>query len=108
MRSSPCSASFPVTWPFLDEGSHAFFLVLGAEQSMEQAALEADALAEGDFKGSVNHFLDGNRRDRRHPGNRFGSLQCLIEKVSGRYDSCNEARALRLRSVHHPARKAHF
>src|SRR3954447_20609394 len=36
----------PVARALLNESGHALLLVLGAEQAVEQAALEADALAE--------------------------------------------------------------
>ena len=41
---------FQFARPLLDEGGHAFLLVLGAEQAVEQPALEADALAERDAR----------------------------------------------------------
>src|SRR5206468_8590162 len=37
--------SLPVPRPLVDERGHPFFLVLGAEQAMEQPALETDALS---------------------------------------------------------------
>src|SRR4051812_19994482 len=36
--------TLPIARALLDEGGHAFLLVLGAEQAVEQAALEIDAL----------------------------------------------------------------
>src|SRR5205085_12010149 len=49
-------ASLPVRRTLLDEGLHAFFLVLGAEQAVEQAAFEVDALGEAVLEGGVDHF----------------------------------------------------
>src|SRR5438067_11569697 len=51
-------ASLPVARPLFDERHHAFLLVLGPEQAVEQAALEADPLAERDFERGADHFLD--------------------------------------------------
>src|SRR4051812_38852714 len=50
--------SLPIPWPLVDEGGHAFLLVLCPEQSVEQAALEADALRQRDLEGGVDHLLD--------------------------------------------------
>ena len=38
---------------FVDEGVHAFLLVLGGEQRMEQAALEHDAIAQARLTDSL-------------------------------------------------------
>src|SRR5437764_9325200 len=50
--------SLPLAGPLVDERGHAFLLVLGAEQAMEQPPLEPDALAERDFEGGIDHLLD--------------------------------------------------
>src|SRR5687768_3166487 len=42
--------SLPIPGPLFDEGGHAFLLVLGAEQAVEQAPLEADALRQAHFE----------------------------------------------------------
>ena len=89
--------SVPSSLPgrFLDEGGHAFLLVLGAEQAVEQPALEADALAERDFEGGVDHLLGRDRGERRHRGDRFGGLQRFVEQVGGGHDLGDEARSAR-------------
>ena len=58
----------------LDEGAHAFLLVLGREQRMEDAALEAHAFGERRLVGAVDDLLGGvdrrratKRRSRRRP-----------------------------------------
>ena len=38
--------------PLVDEGGHAFLLVVDGEQRVEQAALEAHALGEGRLVGA--------------------------------------------------------
>src|SRR5688572_23749966 len=43
----------PLARPLLDESGHAFLLVFGSEQAMEQAALEADALCQAHFEGGI-------------------------------------------------------
>src|SRR5438309_1563520 len=94
MRSSPWLASLPVTRPFLDEGGHAFLLVLGAEQTVEQAALEADPLAERDLERRVDHLLDRDRGNRRHGGNRLRRLERFVEQLAGWHHLRDEAGAL--------------
>src|SRR5690348_5668845 len=54
-------SAFPIPRPFLDESSHAFLLVLGPEQAVEQAALESDALAQRDLERRIDHLLDRDR-----------------------------------------------
>ena len=49
-RAMSLLSSLPIARPLLDEGGHAFLLVLGAEQAVEQAALEADALVRAAFR----------------------------------------------------------
>src|SRR5690348_8977886 len=46
-----------------DKGGHALLLVFGGEGRMEQAALEAHALAERCLERAVDRFLD-HHRDR--------------------------------------------
>ncbi len=40
----------PIARPLLDERRHAFLLVLAAEQAVEQAAFEHDALLQASFQ----------------------------------------------------------
>src|SRR6266567_8004108 len=54
--------------PLLNEGRHPFLLVLGREQRMEHAPLEAHAFGERNLEGAVDGFLgdhDGRKRHRR-------------------------------------------
>src|SRR5947209_18405436 len=100
MRYAPWLASFPVPWSFLDEGGHAFLLVLGPEQAMEQPPLETDALAERDFEGGVDYFLHRDCGERRHGGDRFGGLQRLMEQVGRGNDLRDEPRAFGFLGAH--------
>src|SRR5690349_16378350 len=70
-------ASLPVPRALFDEGAHAFLLVLSAEQAVEQPPLEIDALRQRHFEGGVDHFLGGDRGQRRHAGDLAGDLQRL-------------------------------
>src|SRR5687767_741514 len=56
----------PVAGALLDEGGHSFFLVVRAEQSVEQAALEADALRQRHLERRVDHLLGRDRGERGH------------------------------------------
>ena len=53
-RSSPV---FERRRPLLDEGPHAFLLVLGGEERVEDAPLEADPLGQRRLVGAVDAFL---------------------------------------------------
>src|SRR3954453_12009388 len=57
--------SLPIARPLVDEGGHAFLLVLGAEQAMEQSALEPDARAERKLERGVDHLLGRDGGERR-------------------------------------------
>src|SRR4051812_16825153 len=67
-RPSPGNSlpALPLPRPLLDKGGHAFFLVLGAEQAVEQASLETDTGAKRKFERGVDHFLGRHRGQRRH------------------------------------------
>src|SRR5688572_11882949 len=96
MLPSPMNATrailstFPIPRPLLDEGGHAFLLVLGAEQAMEQPALETDALGQAHLERGIDHFLGGDGGERGHAGDRLGGLQRFVEQVGGRDDTGDE------------------
>src|SRR5690606_20455594 len=52
----------------LQEGGHAFFLVLERERGVEEAPLEEDALGEGRLVGAVDGLLDHHHRGERVRG----------------------------------------
>src|SRR5688500_16512949 len=72
--SSQLLAAGPFRRPLLDEGGHAFLLVVGSEQPVEQPPLEANALGEAHFERGVDHFLGCDRGERRHAGDGRGGL----------------------------------
>src|SRR4029079_15953458 len=101
-------SALPIPRSFFDEGGHSFFLVVVTEQAVEQAPLEADALAQRDLEGCVHHLLDGDCGERWHCGNGLGGLHRLVEQLVGGDDLCDDGRSLRFRCVHHPPGQAHF
>src|SRR6476661_4030657 len=107
MRYAPSLTSLPIARPLLDEGGHAFLLVLGPEQAVEQPALEADALSERHLERRIDHFLDRNRRERRHGRNALGHLERFLDKARGGNDAGDKARTLGFLRIHHPAGEAH-
>src|SRR5436189_6128642 len=46
---------FPLRLTLPDEGAHPFLLILAAEQAVEEAAFEQDALGDAGLEGSVDH-----------------------------------------------------
>src|SRR3954470_10190064 len=64
------SFSLPLGLTLVDEGAHPFFLVLGSEQAVEQAAFEDDPLGEAGFEGGVDHLLGRDGREGGHGGDR--------------------------------------
>src|SRR4051794_13973933 len=54
--------------PLLDEGGHAFLLVLGRKESVEDAAFEFDALGQCGLEGTVHGLLRRSDRGRRERG----------------------------------------
>src|SRR5690349_17090026 len=87
-------ASLPVARPLVDEGGHAFLLVLGPEQAVEQPTLETDALAERDFESGVDHFLGRDCGERRHRSDCLGGLERFVDQIGSWHDLGNEARTL--------------
>src|SRR4051812_17822954 len=100
--------SLPIAWPLLDEGRHAFLLVLGPEQPVEQAPFEPDALRKRDLEGGVDHLLDGDRGERRHGSDRFCRLHRFVEQLGRGHNLGDKAGTLRLSGIHHPPRQTHL
>src|SRR5438309_6658414 len=66
-RSSGCSATLPpleLGAPLLEEGVHAFLLVLGREQEVEVLAFAEEPLLERKLKGEIDRFLGQVERHR--------------------------------------------
>src|SRR5579872_5682493 len=89
--------------PLLDEGGHAFLLVFGGEERMEDAPLEAHAFGERRLIGAVDAFLGDHHRRQRIAGDRRGGLQRFLDELVGGNDARDEAATLRLGGVHHAA-----
>src|SRR5690606_27426310 len=88
--------------PLLEEGRHAFLLVLRGEQRMEEPPLEEHALAERRFVGPVDRLLDHHHRRQREARDRRGGLERLVEEALERHHAGDEPGALGLGRVHHP------
>ena len=66
-----------------DERAHAFLLILGRKQAVENPALEAHALGERRLISAVDALLggvDGGRAERRDPR---GDLERLFDELGG-------------------------
>src|SRR5262247_3082007 len=63
----------------LDESRHAFLLVLGAEQRVEEAPLEEHPFGEGGFVGAVHRLLRHHYRRQREPGDLRRDGERLVE-----------------------------
>src|SRR3546814_2113642 len=100
--------ALPIGRTLVDESGHAFFLVFGSEETVEQAALIGDALRQRHFEGGVDLLLGRHRGERRHRRDRPGGFHRLIEKLVSCNTARTEARALGLCRAHHAAGKAHL
>ena len=86
----------PLARALLDERGHAFLLVLGAEQAVEQAALEIDALRQRHLERGVDHFLGRDRGERGHAGDRLRRSSALRRAARRRGRPWRPARRARL------------
>src|SRR3990167_8471615 len=62
------STTLPHTFAFLDERGHAFGLVLGGGEDLEQAAFVDQPLIKGGFERGVDHVLVHHRGHWGHRG----------------------------------------
>src|SRR3546814_15179596 len=85
--------ALPIGLTLVDESGHAFFLVFGSEETVEQAALIGDALRQRHFEGGVDLLLGRHRGERRHRRDRPGGFHSLIEKLVCWHNARHEARA---------------
>ncbi len=63
----------------LDEGGHAFLLVLDREGGVEDAALEEQAFVEAGFEGAIDRLLDHHHHRQRVAGDGLRCLQGFVE-----------------------------
>src|SRR5712691_10012057 len=85
----------------LHERRHAFLLVFGREERVEQPPLEEHPLGERRLEGAVDRFLCHHHRRQRELGDLRGGGERLLEQTFRRQDAGHEPRALRLGGVHH-------
>src|SRR5438309_1534984 len=97
-RSSGCSATSPpleLGAPLLEEGVHAFLLVLGREQEVEVLAFGEEPLLERKLKGEIDRFLGQAERHRglgrQLPGHPLSGLG----RPLGRHDLVDDAELVR-------------
>src|ERR1700683_1643417 len=108
-RSAPAASPvLKLRQALLSEGAHAFLLVFGSEQRMEDAPLEAHTLGERRTVGAIDSLLGGVDGRGRKGSDHLADLERLLHQRRGRYDARNEPRALSLRRVHYAPRQAHL
>src|SRR5260221_7408563 len=91
----------------LDEGGHAFLLVLERELRMKDAALEENALGKRRFVGAVDRLLDHHRHRQRVARDLLRHCERLLLELVHGHDARDEACALGFLRVHRSRREAH-
>src|SRR5260221_333999 len=91
----------------LDEGGHAFLLVLERELRMKDAALEENALGKRRFVGAVDRLLDHHRHRQRVARDLLRHCERLLLQLVHGHDARDEACALGFLRVHRSRREAH-
>lgn len=66
---------------FVEEGLHAFFLVVGGEERVEEFALELEAFVEAHFVGFEDGFLGELQGDRGHGSELFRQGEGFSEEL---------------------------
>src|SRR5438093_9147364 len=74
---------------FLEEGGHAFLLVLERELRVEHAPLEARALGERGLVGAIDRFLDHHHDWQRVRGDLRRQDDRLLHQLVERHDTRN-------------------
>src|SRR5256885_4098546 len=77
----------------VDEGVHAFLLVLRGEQRVEQAALEHDAVGQRALEGTVHRFLGRHDGDLREAADDDGGAQGFVHELVEGHDTADQAGA---------------
>src|SRR5699024_3800559 len=80
----------------LDEGGHAFGLVVRGQRGVEEAAFVAQPLLESRLESRVDGFLDHRRGDPGLAGDRLRDLVGRDEQLLGFDDPGEETRAFGL------------
>src|SRR5262245_9990025 len=81
---------------FLDEGAHAFLLVLGVEHQLERLALERKRGVERKVTTGQHQLLDLAHGDRRQGRDGARQRQCAFHGLDIRHDLADEAHGLGL------------
>ena len=79
--------TFESCFAFFAESSHAFLLIIGAEQPVKQAAFEADPLRQRGFERGVDHFLVRDGGHWRHRGDGGSGFERFLEQAVVRHDA---------------------
>ena len=72
---------------FLEEGTHAFFLVLGSEEAVKEPSLEAQAFRKGRLKGAQDRLLQRDDGHEGHGSDLGGDLESSWKRFFGRHDT---------------------
>ena len=97
----------PLRLALLDEGFHAFLLIVGREQRVEDAPLEHHAFRQPRLEGAVDRLLGRQHRRQRHIGDGVGDLHRLVHQARQRHHARHQTGALGLGGVHHAAGEDH-
>src|SRR5258706_6550060 len=91
----------------LDEGGHAFLLVLERELRMEHPPLEQHSFGERGLVGAVDRLLDHHRHRQGIVRHLLRHGERLLLQLVGRHHARDEAGALGFLRVHGARRQAH-
>jgi hypothetical protein len=86
---------------FFHKRGHAFFLVVGGKQCVEQAALKHDAVGQAAFKRFVDRLFGGHDGDAREARNGERGAQGFVHEFVEWHHAAHQAGALGFGGVHH-------
>ena len=89
----------------LDEGGHAFCLVVKREVSLEQLPLDRETLFQRGFERAVDQVFQVARYRLRVSGDLGGGFERDIEVLVERHNARDQAGALGLVDIHHAPRQ---
>src|SRR5574343_103301 len=98
---------YKVGGAFVHKSVHAFFLVLGGKQCVEQTALKHHAIVEAALKGAVDRFLGGHDRDLREAADGDGGTQCFVHQLVKWHHTADQASAFGFGGIHHAGGQGH-
>ena len=81
----------------VEEGVHAFLLVVGGEQRVEQPPLEHHAVGQRRFEGAVDALLGHRHARAAHRADGCGGAERLVEQLVGGHHARHQARRARPR-----------